>query len=340
MSVVKKTVPANRSSDIIALFLFYFSTLGVLSFFLAGNVHEARAENSPDSSQLTHNLSGPAVVPARYGQVIYQHNATGNNHLYIVGISHRDTLTRSNGRNTAQVQTEVYRIGEWLIEKEGIELLLPEGYFITGKEKDQSPEKVGKSEQGALKTGSFAPGLLEERLAGSMYANAENLLMQSHRILVKQVEDDRLYNEVVAKIRMLGDKGQNAFEVLFQKLQLDYLQERRTAEILQKIPEIIDNQIRNGAMRYKNAMLTIGISHLSQIIASLNQNKLIVLSPAFTPFKDYVSEVNLLNEGFDITIIIPRTIADDGDLLSSTKLARYAGRFSGTTVGQREFIAE
>ena len=153
--------------------------------------------------------------------------------------------------------------------------------------------------------------------------------MESHHLIIRQVEDEGLYNDVVAKMGLLGKNG-NTFDFIYEKLELDYLQERRTAAILQNIPDIIDHQIRGGHIRHRNAMLTIGVSHLSQIIACLKQKQLVVRSPAFTPFKDYVSEVNLVKEGFDITIIIPRTIADDDDLLSLTKLAHYAGRLPET----------
>ncbi len=70
-----------------------------------------------------------------YGEVIYQSNGETYNQIYIIGLEHRDSITRSNGTNTSKVQAEVYKIGEWLILNEGLRLLLPEGFFTkkTGK---------------------------------------------------------------------------------------------------------------------------------------------------------------------------------------------------------------
>ena len=73
--------------------------------------------------------------PAQYGEVIYQTNEKSSNHLYIIGTSHRDSLTCLNGSLTPRVQAEVYKIGEWLIDQRGIELLLPEGFFKNGTKK-------------------------------------------------------------------------------------------------------------------------------------------------------------------------------------------------------------
>ena len=68
-------------------------------------------------------------IPYEYGKVIYQKDGNQDQHLYIICQSHRNATTGTNGRNTAKVQAEIYRIGEWLIRNEQIELLLPEGFF-------------------------------------------------------------------------------------------------------------------------------------------------------------------------------------------------------------------
>ena len=68
-------------------------------------------------------------MPAEYGDVVYQLNPEKPDQVFIIGISHRDSLTLANDANTSNVQAEVYRIGEWCIRNEGVELLLPEGFF-------------------------------------------------------------------------------------------------------------------------------------------------------------------------------------------------------------------
>ena len=70
-----------------------------------------------------------SILPPQYGRVIYQLNEKSPNQVFIIGLSHRDTLTCLNGDNTSKVQAEVYKIGDWLIHNQGLELLLPEGFF-------------------------------------------------------------------------------------------------------------------------------------------------------------------------------------------------------------------
>jgi hypothetical protein len=235
-------------------------------------------------------------------------------------MSHRDTLTRANGSNTVKSQIEVYRIGEWLIQNRGLELLLPEGFFLEEVlDEKENIIKADASENG--KRVSFDTKTLEEKLGkDNAYINAEMLLMESHSIKSRQVEDMNLYKEVREKINLLEKFGNDTYESLFIKSGLDYLQERRTAAMLQKIPEVIDSEYSEGRIKNKKAIFTIGMSHISGIIKYLKQNKIEIHSPAFTPYNDYLSGVKLLEKNFGVTIIIPRTLADNRELLKLTRL--------------------
>ena len=119
------------------------------------------------------------MIPVEYGEVIYQYHEKKPNQLFIIGMSHRDSLTRANGRNTSRVQAEVYKIGEWLIQNRGLELLLPEGYF-TKKTGKAIEEKV----KSAIRDRNNCPTpldmeTLEERLADNKsYVNAEMLFLR------------------------------------------------------------------------------------------------------------------------------------------------------------------
>lgn len=263
----------------------------------------------------------PALPPER-GEVVFSCNERSPNQIYIIGMSHGDTLTHANGSDTVKSQIEVYRIGEWLIQKEGLELLLPEGFF--SKEVSDDTEdliKPAASENGTRI--SFDTKTLEEKLGKEdAYINAEMLLMESHSIKSQQVEDINLYNAAREKIKLLEKYGNDTYESLFIKSGLDYLQERRSAAMLQKIPEVIDSEYRAGRIKNKKAIFTIGMSHISGIIKYLKQNRIEIYSPAFTSYDDYLSGVKLLENDFGITIIIPRTLADNRVLL---KLARLDG---------------
>ncbi|MBI5057851.1 MAG: hypothetical protein HZB61_14660 [Nitrospirae bacterium] len=266
------------------------------------------------------DLPAAPALPSERGEVVFSCNERSPNQIYIIGMGHRDTLTRANGSNTMKSQIEVYRIGEWLIQKEGLELLLPEGFFA----KAASDEKEYLIKTAASSNGestSFDIKTLEEKLGEKdAYINAEMLLIESHSIKSQQVEDLNLYNAVREKINLLEKYGDDTYESLFIKSGLDYLQERRSAAMLQKIPEIIDSEYRMGRIKNKKAIFTIGLSHISGIIKYLKQNKIEIYSPAFSRYDDYLSGVKLLEKDFGVTIIIPRTLANDRELLRLTRL--------------------
>jgi len=269
---------------------------------------------------LNQDVPDALTLPPERGEVVFICNERSPNQIYIIGMSHRDTLTRANGSNTVKSQIEVYRIGEWLIQKEGLELLLPEGFFS----KEASDEKEDLIKTVASENGtrvSFDTKTLEEKLGQeNIYINAEMLLMESHSIKSQQVEDLNLYNAVRENINLLEKYGDETFESLYIKSGLDYLQEKRTAAMLQNIPGVIDREYRAGRIKNKKAIFTIGMSHLSGIIKYLKQNRIEIYSPAFTPYDDYLSGVKLLENDFGVTIIIPRTLADNRKLLKLTRL--------------------
>ncbi len=264
-------------------------------------------------------LDAPGLSPER-GEVVFRCNQRSPNQIYIIGMGHRDTLTYANGSDTLKSQIEVYRIGEWLIQQEGLELLLPEGFFS----KEASDEKEDLIKTAASVNGKIASldtKTLEEKLGQeNVYINAEMLLMESHSIKSQQVEDINLYNASREEINLLEKYGDDTYESLFIKSGLDYLQEKRTAIMLQNIPGVIDREYRAGRIKNKKAIFTIGLSHISGIIKYLKQNKIEINSPVFTPYEDYSSGVKLLENDFGVTIIIPRTLADNRELLKLTRL--------------------
>jgi hypothetical protein len=273
----------------------------------------------PDDA-LNKGLTNIPAIPFEQGEVVYSCNETSPDQVYIIGISHRDTLTRANGSDTLRSQIETFRISEWLIQNMGLELLLPEGFF-SGEEsaENNKTDKITASMRD--KKLSFDTIALEEKLGeNSVYINAEMLLMKGYGIKSRQVEDLDLYNAVIEKISLLKEYGTDTYESLFIRSGLDYLQERRTAAMLQKIPDIIEAEHREGRIKNKKAIFTIGISHIPGIIKYLKQNRIEISSPAFSPYPDYLSGIKVLEEKYGVTIIIPRTLADDRDLLRHTRL--------------------
>lgn len=265
----------------------------------------------------TPSVPGFSDMPLEYGKVIYRINENSPKQLYIIGISHRDPQTGRNGSTTIQTQTDIFRIGEWLHRNRELQLLLPEGYFTAA---ETCPPALAQGSSNRLD--NF---LLRQKLADeSRFVNAEMLLKENCSLRVSQVEERSIYDAVFRSLRNLKATGTAQSSPQEQLAQLQYLQEIRTAVLLQKIPAIIDNELNNGRIHNQSAMFTIGLNHLQDIVRYFQNNAIQINSPdaARVQPANYTAELNLLKTGFGVTIIIPRTLADDARLLQMTNLDR------------------
>ncbi len=260
-------------------------------------------------------------VPSQYGEVIYRSNPESPNQVFIIGLSHRDSLTCVNGDITSRVQAEVFKIGDWLIHNQGLQLLLPEGFF-----KSSSTKVEKKNASTAEMASSCAPydmKTLEKRLSDNkVYVNAEMILKETHPITLRQVEDKPLYDAVRANIVKLVSSQGPACDYSLVNSELEYLQEMRTAAMLQKIPEIVDDEVQQGDIRSRKAIFTVGLYHVHEIIRFLNENKIAIHAPkpASTALKAYSAELNLNKENFGVCVILPRTLAENQKILEVNKL--------------------
>lgn len=267
---------------------------------------------------------GSCGLPGDYGQVVCRFNDKSPNQLYVIGTGHRDSLTRSNGSRTPRVQAEVYKIGEWLIQKEGVELVLPEGFFVTDPEKPAKTKVQGGSLPASPRQGDIE--LLERRLSDDRrFVNAEMLLKEDFPLLLRQVENKELYQTVFENIRLLAASRGNMEKSFLIRSELDYYQKRRVAAMLQRIPAIVDEEFRQGHIDNRRALFTIGLSHIPDIIKYLEGRKITVQSPLFLPLKckDYVDELALAKEDFGISIIVPRTLLDDREVMEKNNLKGF-----------------
>jgi hypothetical protein len=266
----------------------------------------------------------PCLLPGDYGEVVWQYNESSPNQLYIIGISHRDALTRSNGDQTPRIQAEVYKIGEWLIQNQGVELLLPEGFLVEGHKRTTEKKVRG----GSLPTAPGAGNMeyLEQRFSDDRsFVNAEMLLKENFPLLLRQVEDRDLYQTVYEDIRLLAGSKGNREENLLIRSELDYHQKRRVATMLQKIPGIINEEFLEGHIDNKKALFTIGLSHISDIIRYLEQGKITLRSPLSTPVKhkDHTEALSLAKADFGISVILPRTLVNDRETMERNKLKDF-----------------
>jgi hypothetical protein len=255
------------------------------------------------------------LLPETYGQVLYRHNEASPKQLYIIGISHQDTLTGANSPYTPRVEAEIYRIGAWLAREKGMELLLPEGFFAGAK------GTILKNAGRVVSRSSHTEELRDlERMfaADKKSLNPEALLSEDLNLPLRQVEEQELYQTVHRGIRDLSDST-NLQQHFLIRSELDYHQDKRVGAMLQRIPEIIENARHQGLIRNQNGLFTIGLSHIPSILRFLQQGKVAISCPLFTSskanFEECSEELNLVKEGFGVTVILPRTLADDQRLL-------------------------
>ncbi len=260
-------------------------------------------------------------VPSQYGEIIYRSNPESPNQVFIIGLSHRDSLTCVNGDVTSRVQAEVFKIGDWLIHNQGLELLLPEGFFKS------SSAKIEKKNAGTTDTASscapYDMKTLEKRLSDNkVYVNAEMILKETHPIKLQQIEDKPLYDAVRANILKLASSQGPACDYSLVNSELEYLQEMRTAAMLQKIPEIVNDEVQQGDIKSRKAIFTVGLYHIHEIIRFLNESKIDIHAPkpASTALRDYSAELNLNKENFGVCIILPRTLVENQKILEVNKL--------------------
>jgi hypothetical protein len=92
--------------------------------------------------------------------------------------------------------------------------------------------------------------------------------------------------------------------------------------MLQKIPEIVEAEFRQGNIKSRKAIFTIGTSHLHKIIRYINETRIRIDAPLLAPSgkENYIAELNLLKENFGVSIIIPKTLAKDQKTLELNKL--------------------
>ena len=205
---------------------------------------------------------------------------------------------------------------------------MPEGFFAskTGK---MGKENIKASER-KRSCGELDFKVLEEKLSDNKtYVNAEMLLNEYHPLRIRQVEDKGLYDAVRDGLLKLVNCREGPSHYAIMKSEIDYLQERRTAAMLQKIPEIIEAEFQQGNIKSRKAIFTIGMSHLYNIIIYQNEKGIKIHAPliASNGSKDYFAELSLLRENFGITIIIPRTLAKDQKILEINRLDKIVAHF-------------
>jgi len=260
------------------------------------------------------------AIDPEFGKVIFHRDGQEQKQIYIIGQNHRSAITGKNDKKTLQAQLEIFRIGERLIRQNQVELLLPEGFF-TRNPAHMNPEEDRNSISGTNRQFPARPD--DETLRGKLadhrtFVDAAKLLNTEYHVPLAQVEDRDLYRAVAKSFQDLAIEKGDLDPAQVNRL-LCY-QERRTAAILQNIPSVVENEYGPGAIHNKQCLFIIGMAHIAEIIHFLEQERI-----ELTPLPEDLDQVepcelSLLKENYGITIILPRSLAEDEEALRLTKL--------------------
>ena len=289
---------------------------GVFFLFIFLNLIVSNAFAATGDTSGHHAGVSVLSLPSHYGKVVYISHEKSPDTLYIVGISHRGSHSRLNGSDTAKTQTEVYRIGEWLNRNLNLDLLLPEGFFGSG---GPSTPICPVSRVQPLDEASLERALADN----SHFLNAEMLLMQHLHMPAGQVENRKLYDEILSRITRMESHPNDIVSCLSLEMQIDGLQEKRTAVLLNNIPSVIESEFENGAIKHKNAMFTIGLNHIKAILHYLKDTKNTPQKSASSPSREnpLFTDPGLKYSGFNVVVIIPHTLIEDQQVLRITELS-------------------
>jgi hypothetical protein len=244
-----------------------------------------------------------ASFPEQLGAIVYQTQAPADSRIYIIANGHRSALDGANMAETVQAQVETFRIGEWLINQKRIDLLLPEGFF-------------GEMGRSAAIAGQMIPldnrVLVDALTDTTHFVNAEVLLHEKYGIGLQQVEDRALYRNVKERLRSsLNATGRFSFANYTELVQLQKL---RTAHLLQAAPTVIAEAYQQGRIAAPNAMLTVGLSHLEDIISFLESGE-IDLAGRQTAGREsslHQADPEPVKPRVGITVVVPRSLISKG----------------------------
>lgn len=253
--------------------------------------------------------SGSLNIPSQYGEIVYTKPGHGKKHVYIIFQSHRSSLTGLNNSDTVQAQADIYRVQEWIVRNENVQLLLPEGFF--SKKSTKSREQSSNANDASFNNEkvtvhSLDDESLQKRLRNTKeFVNADKLLYQSSNIRIQQIEDRELYFKVRGFLSELMEK--DSMESDQKKSELVSLQRKRSATLLQRMPEIIEKEYKKGRIQSRKAIFTIGIAHAGDIIGFIKDSNVTLFADGKTT-KQHKEELKLAAKGYHVTLIMPASL--------------------------------
>lgn len=248
--------------------------------------------------------------PEEYGKVVYTKEGEGRKQVYIIFQAHRSSVTGLNNRATAEAQSDIYRIQEWLVRNEDVQLLLPEGFFRKSA-RSKSNIKSASAHEAEISVYPLEDDDLMRLLSDtSEFVSADKLLYQHSNIRLQQIENRELYFEVyrcLSGTRWSSDPSAST--------RLGFLQSKRNAHLLQKLPEVIEEEYETGRIGSRKAIFTIGLAHAPDIIRFVEEQRIAgrFIESGGSGEKH---ELKLAKNGYHITMIIPRALIAVSDQLA------------------------
>lgn len=277
--------------------------LGIFSDFAAASQDETGNRRPP--------------FPERLGRVLISHNKDSARHIYVVAMGHRDADTGGDCADGPEIRAEIFKILEWLILHARVRLILPEGYF-GNRESSKSGARLSAT------SSPSAGGLTRIFSNPSFRTPPEQLLLKYYSVGLQQVEDPALYRSAGDCIDALAVPSLNPYEQYLIKLELDYFQKRRSAHMLMRTAEIMDQEGDGDLMDTAQGALTIGLSHIPEIVEYAASREIKIFPPPGRPglTEDYVRTLAWLDRDMGLSIILPRSLLENQALLSATGIDR------------------
>lgn len=268
-----------------------------------------RAYSSNDGSLKLEKIFN---LPEEYGRVIYNKKGENNKRVYIIFQAHRSSVTGLSDRNTVQAQSDIYRIEEWLVQNENVQLLLPEGFFKS-RDKDYGIPENGlpAATEKEVSIHPLGDEALKSHLSDtSEFVNADKLLYRFSNLRFQQIENRELYFEVY---RYLSDLKDDPGQLDDRKSsRIARLQSKRNARLLQNLPRVIEEEYETGRIGTRRAIFTIGLAHAPDIIRFVEENR---IEGRLLESEDQEKrhKLNLAESGYHVTMIMPRALMDIAD---------------------------
>jgi len=260
-----------------------------------------------------------------YGRIVYQTRPEAPNQIYVVGQWHEHPITKAVTPEVIRVQSEIFRIGERMVKKRSLELILLEGIF-EGESQEVRNENVRKIRGALQKEGllesmhtfddTTLERLIDIRKKGIINAQGGYWLAIAYGLTIQGADDADLHRlelqTIGGKYRVSGLSGvvrTAAGKVIQEFVAIDdYLNQLRTAYTLLNTPRIIEQEYAAKRIKQRKALMVIGAEHIPDCIEFVKNDHARCIPPSSSKAPPLDQPLGYAAAGYGVTIIMPRTV--------------------------------